>query len=387
MNNSNFNPYEAKDKGRISIIQFVFLAVTLVIATADVFLPAFVAQEAKQDSWISVILGTITSLVFVNMFITLGLKYPEKTLIQYSCDILGKPLGKLVGLLYIYYFLFIAWMVSRELGEIFVTAFNPSAPVLVFSITVIIVAAYAILSGLEVIARVNEILIPSGIGVLMFIALINVPNMDFKNFLPIMYNGFYPAVKGAILIQAWQLETVILLQFVPFIKDKDKIRKGVSASIIILGLSLGVGVLTIATFGSLTGKLLFPALEYVRIASLGTYIQNLDISIMIVWIAGIFIKIAISYYAAVLSISQYLGLKSYKQVIIPVGVLIICFSMATTKMLVDFIHSLHYIFPFLSFTMGAVIPGILLLVSVVKANLQVRATFKGITFYYNIHNN
>jgi len=308
-------------------------------------------------------------LVFVNMFLTLGLKYPDKTLIQYSCDILGKPLGKLVGLLYIYYFLFIAWVVTRELGEIFVTAFNPSAPVLVFSITVVIVAAYAVLSGLEVIARINEILIPSGMGVLLFIALINAPNMDFKNFFPIMYNGFYPPVKGAILIQAWQMETVILLQVIPFVKEKDKIRKGISASIIIMGLSLEVGALTIATFGSLTAKMLFPALEYVRIASLGPYIQNLDISIMIVWIAGIFIKIAITYYTSVLSISQYLGLKSYKQVIIPVGVLIICFSMATAKMLVDFIHSLHYIFPFLSFTMGVVIPGILLLVSVVRSKL------------------
>lgn len=46
------------------------------------FLP-FVIQESKEDSWIAVIVGTIGALIIINVFITLGLKYPNKTLAQY----------------------------------------------------------------------------------------------------------------------------------------------------------------------------------------------------------------------------------------------------------------------------------------------------------------
>lgn len=47
---------------KISVLQFSFLLITIVLATADVFLSALVAQQAGRDSWISVIIGTIISI-------------------------------------------------------------------------------------------------------------------------------------------------------------------------------------------------------------------------------------------------------------------------------------------------------------------------------------
>jgi len=44
------NAYKHFEKGRISAIQLSFLIITFVISTADVFLPAYVYQESKQDS-------------------------------------------------------------------------------------------------------------------------------------------------------------------------------------------------------------------------------------------------------------------------------------------------------------------------------------------------
>jgi len=72
------------EKGKISAFQLSLLSITAVIATADVFLPSYVAQEAQQDSWISVILGTASSMLIVMMFLALGLSFPDKTIIQYS---------------------------------------------------------------------------------------------------------------------------------------------------------------------------------------------------------------------------------------------------------------------------------------------------------------
>lgn len=358
--------YQPLEKGKISVLQFALLAITLVIATADLFLPAFVAQEAMQDAWISVIIATIYSVIIANIFLTLGLKYPHKTIIQYSCDILGKPLGKLTGFAYVYFYLYMSWSVARELGELFIIAFNPYANLAAYITLVIIVAAYAIWQGLEVIARVNQMLAPIGIGLLLFVALVNLPVTDLRNFLPIMHKGIHPSIRGSILIQAWMLEIVIFLQCIPFIKQQHKIRKAANISLIILGFSMLIGVLTIAVFGSLTPKLILPALQYVRVAKLGEYFQHLDIMIAGIWITGIFIKTTIFFYVSVLASSQLFEIRSYKPMIIPIGTLLISFSLYATKRVTDMLHALHYIFPFFSLTMSSIIPSILLIVSILR---------------------
>ena len=354
------------EKGRISALQFGLLGLTLVIATADVFLPAYVAQEAQQDSWLSVIFGTVSSLLISILFILLAKRFPGKTLVEYSSEILGKVLGKLTAFFFILYMLIVGYTVLRELGDIFVTSFNPDAPLIIYSLITVLVAAYAVHNGLEVIARVNQIMIPFGLGILFLIALVNIKETDLTNYLPILENGVVPPLKGALLIQAWLLELVILLQFVPFVKDKKNIGKSFTLTMIVLGLSLLLGTLTIAVFGKLTSQLIYPALEYVRYASIGEYVKNLDITIMGIWIIGLFIKIAIIYYGMVLGISQLFGFKSYKSMIIPVGLLITTISVSSSERLSGVFNYSHFTFPFLSFSIAFFIPLLLLTVSLIR---------------------
>lgn len=354
------------EKGRISALQFSLLGLTLVISTADIFLPSFVAQEAQQDSWLSVIFGTVSALAISFLFILLAKRFPGKTFVEYSSVILGKVPGMLIAIFFILYMLIVAISVVRNLGDIFVTSFNPDSPLIIYSIITVLVAAYAVHNGLEVIARVNQIMLPFGLGILVLIAIANIKHTDLTNYLPILENGFIPPLKGALLIQAWLLELVIMLQFVPFVKDKKNITKSFTLTIIVLGLSLMLGTLTIAVFGKLTSKLIFPALEYVRYASIGEYIRNLDITIMGVWIIGIYIKATIIYYGIVLGISQLFGFKSYKSMIVPVGLLITALSLSVSERLNGVFNFSHFTFPFLSFSMAFFIPLLLLTVAIIR---------------------
>lgn len=354
------------EKGRITALQLAFLIITLVISTADVFAPKFIALEARQDSWIAVIIGTAFSLFSVFLLLSLGLKYPDKTLFQYTCDILGNFLGKIVCFIYLFYFIHIAWTVNRELGEILVTALNPEAPIMIYNTTTVLVAAYAVYMGIEVIARINGITLPIGLAILAFVFVVNLPKVDLGNFLPILYDGIAPPVRGALLIQGWLLEAVLILQLIPITRDTERIKRNTLLSIVVLGISMELGVFTIAIFGPLTEQFLFPALEYVRFASLGRFLENLDISIMGVWIIGIFVKVSLFYYIAVVATAQLFNLKSYKYMIAPVGVLISCLSTVTGESIIDIMHFIHFIFPLYSLTIGFIIPGLLLLVSVIR---------------------
>ncbi len=354
-----------KEADKISPYQLLLLLITMIISTADIFLPKFVAEEAMRDSWLSVIIGTIFSIIVANIFISLGKRFPNKTLGEFSCDILGKPLGKLVGIFYIYFYLFISWAVLRELLELYVMSFNNEAPKLFYGIVAVMICMYAVSKGVKSISVVNAILLPMGMVTLIIIAIFNIPLTNINNFLPFLYEGLPPIFKGALLIQAWLLETVVILVYLPFLKDKKKIRGVTILSIILLGLTLLVGILTISVFGEITEKMVFPALYYVRVASFGDFLERLDILFAGVWISGILIKVMIFYHIALVEISNVFSLKSYKAMIIPVGILIAIMSL-TTNRLSDILSFLHFIWPFFSLTASFLIPSVLLIVSVIR---------------------
>lgn len=361
--------YRFVEKGRISGLQLFFLIVTVVISTADVLLPAYVYQEAAQDSWISVIIGTLTSLIFILIFLHLGLKYPDKTLMQYSCDLLGNPLGKAVGAIYLYYFLCSAKLITRKLAELIVISFNPDAPIVIYVIITLLVAAYAVSQGLEVIARVNQLLLPFGFLLIVLISMVNLPEMDLKNFLPILEKGLVPPLRGAFLIQAWFLESVLVLQLVPYVRERQSIRKYMLFFILAIFVGLMLGTSIVAVFGPLSGKLLFPALEFVRYAKIGRYMQNLDISIMGLWTTGIFIKIAVFMYVSFHGLVQLLELKDGKRLLLPL--ILLTFGMAVSDdRFSETYQTTHYIFPFCSLLVGVVLPVILLIASAIRRTVK-----------------
>ncbi|MTI84317.1 MAG: hypothetical protein FH756_10510 [Firmicutes bacterium] len=76
---------------------------------------------------------------------------------------------RLVGLIYVLFFLFTTATIVREFADIFTTNFMLETPLLVFSIGIVIASAYAVRNGLEVFTRVNEIILPL---ILVMIALL-----------------------------------------------------------------------------------------------------------------------------------------------------------------------------------------------------------------------
>ena len=70
------------EKVRISPNQITVIIITLIISTVDIFLPNFVAREAKKDSWLSVIIAVAAVLPVVLIHLMLYRKYRESTLIE-----------------------------------------------------------------------------------------------------------------------------------------------------------------------------------------------------------------------------------------------------------------------------------------------------------------
>ncbi|MDF9408401.1 endospore germination permease [Pelotomaculum isophthalicicum JI] len=356
------------ERGKIEGKQAIFLMVSMVIATASIFITSSVARLAKQDSWISMLLAILLGLLIAWLAVNLSLRFPGKTIFQYPEAILGRWPGKVVALLYIWFYIHINGEIIREYGTFLVSAFMPETPMIVFMILIVGIAAYAVRNGLEVFTRANEIVLPVILVSNILLVIMATPEMDLKKLLPVFVdNGSVPIIKGAAMPALWMGEIFIMAVLIPYLnKTKEAFKIAASATIITRFFMIIAFVDIIAIFGpEVTAGWFFPALNGARMIHLANFLDRLEPIIMIIWVAGALIKISILYRAAVLGSVQWLELKDYKPLVLPVGVILLALSIMAHDSIMDLFAFLSLFAPAeLIFMAG--IPLLLLVVAVIR---------------------
>jgi len=143
------------------------------------------AHLARQDGWISILLAILGALIVAWLAVSLGLRFPGKTLFQFSEVILGRWPGKVVALLYIWWYIHMNAEIIRQFGSFLVSAFMPETPIIVFELLLMAIAAYAVRSGLEVFTRINQIILPFILLSVTILMILSAPEMDLKKLLPV----------------------------------------------------------------------------------------------------------------------------------------------------------------------------------------------------------
>jgi len=92
------------EKGRISSRQFFFLILILILSVSLFNLPTIIISRAKQDVWIAMLIALGIDAVVAVVLYVLGRRYPNQTMFEYSEEILGRFLGKGVGLIFAFFF-------------------------------------------------------------------------------------------------------------------------------------------------------------------------------------------------------------------------------------------------------------------------------------------
>lgn len=353
------------EKGRINSRQMAFLLVTNIISTTDIYQPALVARAAGRDAWISVLIATVAGIGIWFLCAALARRFPRETVVQYSRRVLGPWAGGAVGLLIVFFFFFIGASMTRTLPDIMATAYMPGTPLVVFETSILAVAAYTVLAGVEVLGRVNEMLLPLGMATLLFVGAASLPGADFSRFLPVLENGLGPVSWAAVLLAGFLGEAVIILMLFPYIVDQEKTTASGAWAVAAVGAALQVGVLSIALFGpGVTANMTFPALEMVRQIRLGELITHLDALMMMIWVGGIYLKLASIYYVTVLGLAQWLGLRDYRPLVVPLGVCMAAFPLLAFHSIEDYTAVLTRTFPGDSFAHEVLLPLLLLLAAI-----------------------
>jgi spore germination protein KB len=356
------------NKEVISGRQLVALVFTFIIATATLFLPAFVTKNAGQDGWISVLLAGLVGVIVVLVVTAVGLKYPELTLIEYSEIILGKWPGKIVGLIFIVFYLHITSVMIREVSSTVSRQILPASSLEVIAIILFIICAYTVKNGLEVITRMNIIiLILTFLAMFICLALL-LKDMNIELLTPVLSKGIMPVIQDSISPAGWFGEVVSIAFLIPFINKPKETRLCSIIGILWASFTLAFLVaLVIMVFGAnLTPSLTFPTLEAVRIINVSDYIQRAEIIFLIPWILANLVKLCFFYYITVLIISKWFKLENLSTLVLPVGLLLFSMSLALVKNTVDLTEFLSTAWGPYSLPIELGIPILLLIIASIR---------------------
>nr|WP_315990635.1 GerAB/ArcD/ProY family transporter [Desulforamulus aquiferis] len=157
------------------------------------------------------------------IIIGLCLIFPDHSLVGFSRLLLGRYLGGLLALIYIVSFLFFCVMVTIQFSIIISTSFKPESPPFVWHLVVLVPALYVSYLGISVPARMNELLLPLGLLLLPLVALLNIPNINWDEYLPMLQHGLLPPIEGAVLTAGELTYPMLILALIPLISHKEKL--------------------------------------------------------------------------------------------------------------------------------------------------------------------
>ena len=103
------------DKGKISGIQFMFTVACFIQSSS--LLTSFFTSITKQDSWIVVILGFVMSIPSLLIYTYIMKIFPDKNLMEINNIVFGPIIGKVVSVLYLWFFLTLSALNTKDLGD------------------------------------------------------------------------------------------------------------------------------------------------------------------------------------------------------------------------------------------------------------------------------
>lgn len=268
------------------------ITINAMVGTSLLVLPRTVAETAKQDLWLSVLLASVLIAVSFRIAAALAARFPDQTAIEYHRVLLGKVWGNVLSVVMLALMIAMAAQlirISRIAVKIFLLDMTPSQ---VIVLALLLLAVYAAQSGLGPVIRAQQFLLLFAHSTFVVLVLLGLLEIETAHYTPLLAEGVMPALAGS--LDCWAAysgpELIIGLVY-PYLVRRDSVVRfglaGIGAVTVLFVLIAGI---TLGILGpEETAHLLIPTIMAYRAIEIpDTFIERIDGYLMIVWIAVCF---------------------------------------------------------------------------------------------------
>lgn len=357
------NKESISNKQGIGILSLFLLGSSLILGTG---------KEAKQDVWIAIILAILMSLPMLLIYSKLLTMFPGKNLYDILQDTLGKILGNVTCILFIWHTFLLGAMLIRVLVEFVNVISFPDTPQFITTIFFGLLCIWIIRAGIEVLGRFSLFILPIVVVVLMIIYILSIGNMEFINIKPVLYNGMKPVMSGTFTIFSLPLtQTVVFTMVFHSLKNINKTFK-----VIFISVLLGLGVLLISNLKNIlvlgTGtydNLYFPSYTADRIIKIGDFLERIEVVAAVTFQLCVFVKTSVCLYTTSIGVAKILKIEDYKKIVAPIGLLMMNLSRILYNNVMEMFYWTDKIYKYYAVPFQVILP----IITLIAAELKIRA--------------
>jgi spore germination protein KB len=342
-------------KEQITDKEAICLLIVFVLGSALII---GIGGDAGNDAWVAGIAGIIMAIPMLLVYSRILYLFHGSSLFEILTMTLGKVIGKIVAIIYIWYAFHLGALVLRNFGEFMNTIAMPETPIFVPLLSLGLVCIIAVRLGIEVMARMTTFFLPIIFFILAVVQVLSIPGLHLNYIKPILGSGFSPVLNsGFSAFSVPFAETVLFLCVFSSLKTKKSPYKVYFWGILISSIIIIIITITnIAVLGNMLGSYYFPSYEAVARISIGDFLQRIEVTVSIVLFFNVFIKSSICLLVACKGIGEILNLKDYRSIVIQTGLLMAYFSYIVYDNIMVMNYWAFNVYPYYAFPMQVILP-------------------------------
>lgn len=292
--------------------QVALLLFLIVPAAKLLLLPTLISYRAGPDAALTVLVGcAIDFLLLYSVTVAIRIE-PRKNIFSILKETFGKTGARIVTVLLSLYFMMRAFPVIFEQKGILTHSLYQNLPFVATIVPYFIVLIYVAAKGPRVLGRNADffwIVFAVALGVLFFLS---VPNADFTNLLPVLYNGPSPIAEALYSNLIWFGDFTMLFCFMGrFAPEKKQTFRSLYLSSIVTSAIVVLFFATFtAVFGETASKQIYALAKMSKYTAFLSNAGRFDWLSIFVLLIGIFLNAAVMLYAASECIRQAFGLRN-----------------------------------------------------------------------------
>ncbi len=335
------------EKESISTNQFIWMLVAMIAGPSSMQISGLLISQAEQDAWLSVIGGWFLDVLLALVYAYMGIHFSGENFVQYSMTILGKYAGRIIGMMFPAFFLFVTVGVMWDLSNLITVVFLPETPVEVILISAYLVVGYGARKGIEVIGRNAEFMSPIFVLSIILLGFLLIPSINMDQLKPQLVHGMFPFFSGSVYILTFFGICIMMSMFIPICNRPENgfLSKFAASTLgaIVVGI---IVIVSVAVFGIEQTKLLiYPGLELSKMINIANFFSRVEVIWKEIVIGTAILTSTILIWAVSLGVAQIAGLRTYRPLVFPFVLLCIVLTLLTPLRNLELITFIKYSFP------------------------------------------
>jgi len=292
---------------RISGGLYASILFCLASVTQFMTLTSPLIEASGQEAWISALLGGGYGLALTLLVAWICSRFPGRDPLAAATPWLSVPIRLLYAVLQLLFYS----LALRDITDFIEVVLLPGTPGILIGGVLCAVSLYAVMNGLEPMARVAFGATCWSVLVLSLLPVGLTREFNILQIDPFLWEGPIRVLRGAVVAMPGAGEALLVLSLLRHLSPKVNPYKwtliGLGGGVLVVAYAL---VLITLVFGSvLPGRQIYPGFELLAVVSITEGIERLQAAVITVWIFAAVAKIAGVLYGAVEEGGLALGLR------------------------------------------------------------------------------